>query len=179
SGTDTSTHHEPHDSAHNEHNAGEEAYNAEEVVMHHISDAHDWHILTVGHTHISVPLPIIIYSKEKGLSLFLSSSFKAKEADHGHNAAKFHDGYILFHEKIYIGAPETTIETDAEGHVTNLTKVTDFSITKNVASMMVSFGLLALIFISVARAYAKRGNAAPKGLQSFMEPLILFVRNDI
>jgi F-type H+-transporting ATPase subunit a len=39
--------------------------------------------------------------------------------------------------------------------------------------------LLMWVFISVAKAYRKRGNRAPKGIQSWVEPLVLFVRDDI
>jgi F-type H+-transporting ATPase subunit a len=40
--------------------------------------------------------------------------------------------------------------------------------------------LMFLIFISVARAYKKRGtDVAPRGLQNAMEALILFVKNEI
>jgi len=39
--------------------------------------------------------------------------------------------------------------------------------------------ILLIIFGSVSSAYKKRSGKAPKGLQSFMEPLIVFVRDDI
>jgi len=58
-------------------------------------------------------------------------------------------------------------------------RVWDFSITKNVASMFFAVLVILIIFISVAGAYKKRAGKAPKGFQSFMEPLILFVRDDI
>ncbi len=57
--------------------------------------------------------------------------------------------------------------------------VYDLSITKNVASMLLAFVILLLLFTSVARAYTRRPGQTPRGLQSFMEPLILFVRDEI
>jgi F-type H+-transporting ATPase subunit a len=45
--------------------------------------------------------------------------------------------------------------------------------------MWMSIAILLIIFLSVSSAYKKRQGKAPKGLQSFMEPIILFVRDDI
>ena len=39
--------------------------------------------------------------------------------------------------------------------------------------------ILVLIFGSISSAYKKRQGKAPKGLQSFLEPIILFVRDDV
>jgi F-type H+-transporting ATPase subunit a len=55
----------------------------------------------------------------------------------------------------------------------------DFSITKNVFGMLLAFILLIVIFSKVSKAYTKRTKQAPKGLQSFMEPLILFMRDEV
>lgn len=152
------------------------SFNAGEVIMHHIMDAHEIHLMTFGEgtsneKHITIPLPIIIYDKEAGkLEMFSSSKFH-----HGHSA---HNGYVLHHEKIYKANASGELDLDEEGHPTNY-KPLDFSITKTVAGIFLSVILLVLIFGSVAKAYKKRGNAAPKGLQSLMEPLILFVRDEI
>ena len=55
----------------------------------------------------------------------------------------------------------------------------DFSITKNVIFMFLVAALLLWVFISIARAYKKREGMAPKGMQSFFEPIILFVRDEV
>lgn len=55
----------------------------------------------------------------------------------------------------------------------------DVSITKNVASLFVSIFLMLWIFISVAKTYTRTPGKAPKGMQSLIEPLIIFVRDDI
>jgi len=44
---------------------------------------------------------------------------------------------------------------------------------------MFSAFLLILIFVSIAQSYKKRKDQAPKGLQSMLEPLILFIRDDV
>ena len=54
----------------------------------------------------------------------------------------------------------------------------DFSITKNVAFLFLNASLIVFIFLNVARAYGSK-ISAPSGLQSFFEPIILFVRDNI
>jgi F-type H+-transporting ATPase subunit a len=55
----------------------------------------------------------------------------------------------------------------------------DFSITKNVASIFISVFLIFIIFFSVAGSYKNRKGQAPKGLQSLIEPLIVYLRDDV
>ncbi len=146
-------------------------YNATEVIMHHIADSHEWHILDYeknGETRVvSIPLPIILYA-DGHLDVFFSSAFH-----HGEEiVVKGEREYVLHHGKIYLGE----IEHNENGEITNA-KPLDFSITKNVAAMMFSAILIILIFISMARKYKKR--QVPKGMQSLLEPIVLFVRDDI
>lgn len=135
------------------------------MIMEHIADAHDWHLW--GHT--SIPLPVILYT-DKGMEVFMSSNFHHGEHDY---AGKHYTYRLVDKKKIKI--------VDAAGGIDEAAtkNLWDFSITKNVASMFLSVIVLLIIFTSVARAYKKREGKAPKGLQSFMEPLILFVRDDI
>lgn len=60
-----------------------------------------------------------------------------------------------------------------------LTSFYDFSISKNVLIMILTALLLFWLFTKIARDYKKREGKSPKGLQSFFEPIILFVREDI
>lgn len=151
------------------HEEGEEGFNAGDMIIDHIIDAHEWHILSIGETHVSIPLPVILlYNGE--LTMFLSSKFH-----HGHDAYR---GFKIESEgknkgKI-VRVKEGTMETDLEADLP-----VDLSITKNVFAIFVSAALLCLIFISVARSYKRRAGKAPKGLQSVLEPVILFVRDDI
>ena len=142
-----------------------EEFKAGEMIMNHIKDAHDWHILDIGDHPVSIPLPVIIYSPQKGLDIFLSSKF-----DHGHAAYK---GYRLENGKLILDQETYTEEERAT------ISFYDFSITKNVAAMLLSIAVLCLVFISVANAYKKRPKNAPKGLQSFVEPLIMFIRDEV
>lgn len=146
------------------HESKEEKFNTSEVIMDHIADGHDWHLW--GHT--SVHLPVILYT-DKGIETFSSGKF-----NHGHDAfAGKHYTYKIVRNKIKVVNEAGEVDEAASSHVM------DFSITKNVASMMVSMLFLFLIFFSVAASYKKRGINAPKGLQSWLEPIIIFVRDEI
>ncbi len=133
-----------------------EKFDASEVILHHVMDDHQWHFTD----HLVLPLPIIIYSSEKGLALFMSSNF----FDEHHNPVDY-NGYKLDHNHIF------TVETG--------TPVLDLSITKNVVMLFINAGLLLFVFLSVAKAYKTNTGKAPKGLQSFIEPIVIFVRDEI
>jgi len=151
----------------------EGAFNPSEVIMHHISDAHEWHFAG----DFAIYLPVIIV--DGGLKFLGSSSdfYHNIEENDGHHYGVKGD-YALFHEHIY-KLENGTLNFDEEGHPTNASISLDFSITKNVASMMLSAVLLFLIFSTVAKGYKKNEGKAPKGLQSWLEPVIIFVRDDI
>ena len=165
-----------------------EDFNAAEFILHHVKDAHDWHIYGEGEEAIHLHLPIILL--DEGLVTFSSGEFNTvKEGCYlvdtlkeKYDTAKYvvtaDEKYGLFHEKIY-HTENGSLSFDAAGHVVQ-SKPLDFSITRNVASMFLSALLLILIFGSSAKSYKKRGvESAPKKLQSWMEPLILFVRDEI
>jgi F-type H+-transporting ATPase subunit a len=146
-----------------------EPFNAGEMIIDHIVDSYEWHIITVGHTHVSVPLPVILIYEGK-LHVFMSSKFH-----HGH------DSYLGFRiedqgskKGKIVRVKEGTMETDE-----NAGRIIDLSITKTVLAIFFSIILLMIIFVSVAKMYRKNAGKAPSGLQSLMEPVILFVRDDI
>ena len=97
---------------------------------------------------------------------------------HGHAA---YMGYRLS-EKGKIEAVNETSEIAADVATVNeeITAATyDFSITKNVLSILVTITIMMLVFLSVAKAYTKRKGLAPTGLQNAMEAIILFMRDDV
>lgn len=145
-----------------------EPFNAGEMINEHVGDSHQWH-LWGDHGHAAhLPLPVILWT-DKGLEVFSSSHLEdSKDVYEGS-----HYRYMLKHEHIEIVDDFGNVNEEATA------KILDFSITKNVATIMMSSLLMVLIFFSVAKSYKKREGQAPKGLQSFMEPLILFVRDDI
>jgi len=148
---------------------GEEKLNAGKIIMEHIADAHGWHLW--GHTEL--PLPVILYNAERGLTVFMSSHF-----DHGHSS---YAGYMLHEGKVV--AVNEMDPTDAHLATVNegLTQATtDISITKNVATMFITLILMMVIFTNVANAYTrKRKGLAPTGLQNAIEPIILFMRDEV
>lgn len=138
------------------------------MIIEHVTDAHEWHIATIGHTHISIPLPIILW--DNGLVMFLSSNFH-----HGHDAYK---GYRLMNDGKYKGKVVKVKEDGVTIDETNPVPL-DFSITKNVLSLFIGCFLVILIVLSIAKAYKRRAGMAPKGLQGFVEPLIMFIIDDV
>lgn len=154
------------------HSEAHEVFNPGKMILQHVKDAHDWHILDVNGHAVSIPLPVILY--DNGLHIFSSSRL-----EHGHAVVESKGNYYKLHEgHIYRTDAEGSIETGEEGAVKNAQPM-DFSITKNVAAMFVGAIIILLIFFSIAGAYRKRGNAAPKGLQSWVEPLILFIKDEV
>ena len=65
------------------------------------------------------------------------------------------------------------------GHVDEENLPLDFSMTKTVIGMLFAAIIGLVLFLSLARSYKKTGISHPKGIQSFLEPIILFVRDDI
>ncbi len=159
--------------------ADEKSFDVVPFIMHHIADAHDWHIADIGGHSISLPLPIILYTNS-GLKVFSSGKFEHDDAGKVLVEAGG-ERLVKFHEKIYY-ANETPDEKgnyvsfDDEHHATNAIPL-DFSITRNVASMFLSILILLLMFTVMANSYKR--NVVPKGLGAFLEPVVLFIRDDI
>jgi F-type H+-transporting ATPase subunit a len=150
-------------------NPEHESFNAGRMIIDHIVDAYEWHIMTIGQTHVSVPLPVILIY-DGNLSVFMSTKFH-----HGHESYK---GFKIAEEGAKKGkivrVKEGTMEADEHAG-----GIIDLSITKNVLAVFVSAALLLIIFVSIAKSYRKNEGKAPKGLQSLLEPIIIFVRDDI
>jgi F-type H+-transporting ATPase subunit a len=172
--------------------AKEKPYN--DMVMEHIGDANEFHV--VGDLHI--PLPCMLYSKDKGLDVFMSNSF-----EHGHKVV---NGYVLADGVVRRMPADANVEhidsvsyikTTANEEVQaafshgkpyilekastllGLTSWFDLSITKNVFTMLLSALVLILTLSGVAAGYVKNVGKAPSGLQSFFEPFFTFLRDDV
>ncbi|WP_411274285.1 F0F1 ATP synthase subunit A [Daejeonella sp.] len=148
-----------------------------QMILHHIADSHEWHFFG----DVSVPLPVILYT-QNGLVTFLSNKYGHN--DHGTEVFEANGTKLVnYHGKFYYpsvtkSADGTYIAHDSKGDILNA-KPFDISITKNVVSLLISVTVLLIVFIGIANAYKKREGKAPKGLQSILEPIILFVRDDI
>lgn len=160
--------------------AEEEDLDIGEYIMDHITDDYGWHITTYNEHHISIPLPIMLFDGGKFV-VFSSNKFH-----HGHQAYK---GYALgFTEEtdgsiVKLGGnyADYTGELDYKEACPPIDHVCkyDVSITKNVCALLISIILLCWIFLSVAKKYKEGPLKAPKGLQSYLEPIILFVRDEV
>jgi F-type H+-transporting ATPase subunit a len=154
----------------------DEKYNPVPPIMEHISDAHSWHFWGGGHDAVAMPLPVILWT-DNGLVVFMSSEFHHDVEGH-HIVSKKGLNLVNFHEKIYVlEEGEEHLSFNEEGKVTNVRPI-DVSITKNVFAMLLSMLILCLVFFKAAKSY-KGEMKAPKGIASFMEPLILFIKDDI
>ncbi|MGB1041269.1 MAG: F0F1 ATP synthase subunit A [Flavobacteriales bacterium] len=156
------------------------SYNPVPMIMHHIADAHEIHFWGKGENSVSIPLPIILWT-DNGLVAFMNSEFHHND-DGGTIVEREGVKFTKSHGKIYY-ANETAdshgsyITHDEEGHSKNA-KPLDFSITKSVVGIFLTMIILLLVFTSVARSYKKNGGV-PRKLTGWMEPLVVFVRDDI
>jgi len=142
----------------------EKGFDAVNFLFEHIKDSHEWHVLTYKDKHVTIPLPVILLSKNNGFVFFISSKLH-----------KYHDGYKVNNYR-YILKNDKIIEISEKG---DEYIPLDLSITKNIVALFFSVIILLWVFLSVAKSYKRDPLKPPKGLQSFLEPLIMFVRNDI
>lgn len=179
-----------------------EKYDPVSTVMHHISDANEFHIWKGVH----LPLPCFLYSPDQGWSIFLSSVF-----EHGHYA---YDRYVINQGRVNrisdltfpLGKAEIEeiIQKKEGGKVVNyvlhngvefkldkpstldggilgggITSFYDFSITKNVFTMLLAAFLLIILFLTVSKGYQVNKGKSPKGIQSLMEVFFVFIRDEV
>ncbi len=151
--------------------SAQKAFDPKDIIFEHIGDSHSWTMLG----NHSLALPVILYT-DKGLEIFSSAKIKSVEKD-GEEVMNPYQGqyytYALVKDKVKVLGAGGKVDEAASK------KIWDFSITRNVASMWMGMIILILVFGTVSAAYKKREGKAPKGLQSFLEPIILFVRDDV
>ncbi len=148
-----------------EEQSGHKKFEPGTFIFDHIGDSYDWNIIDIGNKSISIPLPVILFSKEKGFVAFMSSRLQ-----YGHASYK---GFRLETEGEHKGKILETLTDGSE------VIPFDISITKNIAALFFSIILILILFIHIGNAYKKRPDRPPKGLQSLLEPVILFVRDEI
>jgi F-type H+-transporting ATPase subunit a len=161
-------------------------FDANEVIFGHIMDAHEFHFLSYKGSdgemhHATIPLPVILYSKEKGFSCFMSSAFH-----HGEHVV---NGYaLLTNERIdeeKLDRNKYTagkiVPVDANGQIDKTVSVYDISLTRNVVQMFLALTLLVIILIRVAKKYGTGQGitSAPKGMQNTMETIVNFVNDEV
>ncbi|AOW21052.1 F0F1 ATP synthase subunit A [Urechidicola croceus] len=146
-----------------------------EYINHHLQDTHDFGLYSYTtdngeHKYVGFPLPVILW--DNGLKVFSSSKFH-----HGETVAEVGGNfYKLYHGKVYKTDAQGTITYDDEHHATN-DKPLDFSITKNVVFIFLVGLLMFVLFSRMAKNY--KTSTMPKGIGRILEPLVLYVRDDI
>lgn len=85
--------------------------------------------------------------------------------------------YFMHAGQKYDLIKKTTLDGGVFGG--GVTSFYDFSITKNVASMLLVCLFMMLAFFSIAKSYKTRDGKAPSGLQAFMEPMIVFIQDEV
>lgn len=156
----------------------ESNFDPKEMIMHHIKDAYGFHIIDIDDHPISIPLPLILWTDD-GLVTFMSSQF---HHDNEGEVVVENSGmkFVNYHEKAYIlNSGQTELKIGEDGYPSNAAAPVDLSITKNVFMMWVSVLFILFIFLGAAKQYKKSGSVIPKGVARFVEPLVLFVRDDI
>lgn len=158
----------------------EKGFDITSFIFHHIADAHSFTIIGSGEDWVGIHLPVILYTPN-GFVTFSNSEFQMDE-EAKVVVDKKGQKFVKYHGKIYyandVAEEGKYVTYDADHKVANVRPL-DLSITKNVFTILLSFVVLLWVFLSVAKGYKKRQGKAPKGLQSFIEPLILFVRDEI
>ena len=145
----------------------EKEFNAGETIIEHVVDAYSWHILTYKDKHVAIYLPVLIID---------NNGFHAFSSKHFHHGEASYMGYAVCKEGAMKGK---IIKVDETGMKDPDAKFVDISITKNVLALFISIILMLWMFIAAAKGYQKRGEGAPKGVARILEPLILFVRDDV
>ena len=151
--------------AHNEETASDtKKFNVKEFIFSHAGDSYGWHVTTWGDTHITIPLPIIAYSKDKGWNFFLSSKLH-----HGE-----YKGFYLAEEGEYKGK---LVERNAAGKEV---RPIDLSLTKNAAALIINSVILICIVLGMVRWYKKRpSRSVPKGFVGAMEMFVMNIHDDL
>lgn len=202
------------DHAHDAHHGAHQAYDPGATAIHHISDGNVYTILD----KLTIPLPVILYTKGKGWDIFSSAKFHPGHHEDGHHA---YNGFVLHHGSVYRvvddgfpieGSVELEehafkmVEEEKDGkkreayYVTyqgrdyrldarstldggilggGITSFFDFSPTKNVVSMILVSLFLFWIFRSAAKKYKAYPDKAPSGIQALLEPMFLFIRDEV
>ena len=143
-----------------------------ESINHHLLDTHDFIFFSDSETgkHYGFSLPVILW--DEGFQLFSSSKFHYGETVAENNG----NYYKLYHNKVYRTDAQGTITLDDHNHPTQI-KPFDFSITKSVLMIIVTGILMFFAFVGMAKSFKK--GPIVTGAGRFLEPIILYIRDEI
>jgi F-type H+-transporting ATPase subunit a len=168
------------------HKEEKKSFNAKEIIFGHVLNNHDFHVIDIvndnGEKHpVSIPLPVILYSKQRGFDAFMSSNF--------HHGEKTYRNYMMLtDEKIEELKLDPTkynaqdiVAINDNGQIDPSVRIYDISLTRNVVQMLIALAFFTWVMLAIAKKY-KNGfgvTSAPKGSQSLLEPVITFVRDEV
>lgn len=158
------------------HGEAEKEFNASDLINSHIGDSHEFHIADWDGHPISLYLPVILWTNN-GLEIFSSEKFHHDNTGH-HVVDVNGQKFVRYNEVIFYADQFEKLAEEDKSAFNFDARPLNFSITKNVFSMMMSAILLFVLFFFAARGY-KKNDKAPTGLAGFLEPLVVFVRDDI
>jgi len=156
----------------------EEAFDAGPFIIEHVIDSYGWHICGDGDKSVTIPLPIILFDDGHAV-VFMSSKLHHGEAAYNGYAMGWGDN------KGRIVKLEGDLYSEYTGHLEEGTSYPchvskwDISITKNVCALLISIVLICCIFLTVAKRYREHPDEAPSGLQAFVEPVIVFIQDEV
>jgi F-type H+-transporting ATPase subunit a len=168
------------------HKEVKKGFNAKEIIFGHVLNNHDFHLIDIVGDNgekrpISIPLPVILYSKQRGLDAFMSSNFH-------HGEKTYHHYMMLTDEKIEELKLDPTkynaqdiVAINDNGEIDTSIRIYDVSLTRNVVQMLIALAFFTWVMLAIAKKY-KNGHgvtSAPKGSQSLLEPVITFVRDEV
>lgn len=150
-------------------------FDAGPFIIEHVTDSYGWHICGDGDKSVTIPLPIILWDNGH-LVTFMSNQFHHGEAAYKGYALGWGEqkGSIVKLQEDYSGH----LEEGTEYPVDHVCKI-NISITKNVCALFISLILIAWIFLAVAKQYKRRPGQAPRGLQALVEPVIVFLQDEV
>lgn len=146
----------------------EEEFDATTFIMGHMADSHEWHLFTTGNgRHVSVYLPVILIDRESGLHIFSSRKISGRQS---------YKGFAVAQEGDNAGK---IIRVNGEGLPDGSKPPLDFSITRTIFGMLVASLIMLWLMVALARSYKKSGISAPRGIQGFLEPVVVFIRDEV
>lgn len=149
--------------------AAEQSVNVKEVVFGHIGDSYEWHITSWGDHHLTIPLPVVLYSRTSGWHCFLSSRLENQDGSYeGFSIApegSRYEGKLVEHD----------VATGAE------VRPIDLSLTKVAAALLINSLLLIALILGVSRWYRRHDaqTEAPGGFTGAVEMLVMTIHDDV
>jgi len=142
-----------------------EGLNVKALILDHLADSYEWQIVRSDTWDITIPLPVILYSRTTGWHFFLSDRL-----NHGESTYR---GFQIVDDGKYKGK---IVERDRSG---DISRPLDLSMTRNAASLLISSCLLILIVMGVARAMKRNPMKGKGGFVGMMEIFILMLCDEL